>query len=60
MHEQSLPEIYLLRDSCGWGITAVIGLNTANFARFQIVGAAVPFAYPWRLVQPKAITELTA
>jgi hypothetical protein len=39
--------------------TAVIGLTAANLARFQIVGAAVPFAYPWRLVQPNAITELT-
>lgn len=39
--------------------TAVIGLTVANLARFQIVGATVPFAYPWRLVQPNAIAELT-
>lgn len=40
--------------------TAVIGLTAANLARFQIVGPTVPFAYPWRLMQPNIFAELTA
>ncbi len=40
--------------------TIVISLTAANLARFQIVGPTVPFAYPWRLVQPTAIASLTA
>ena len=40
--------------------TVVIGLTAANLAHFQIVGTTIPFAYPWRLVQPTAIANLTA
>lgn len=40
--------------------TAVIALTAANLARFRIVGPSVPFAYPWRLVQPTAAAEITA
>lgn len=41
-------------------LTAVIALTAVNLTRFQIVGPTMPFAYPWRLVQPNAIAELTA
>ncbi|HUI87415.1 MAG TPA: hypothetical protein VLX61_01695 [Anaerolineales bacterium] len=40
--------------------TAVIGLTAANLTRFQIVGPTIPFAYPWRLLQPTALASLTA
>lgn len=41
-------------------LTAVIGLTAANLSGFQIVGHTVAFAYPWRLIEPNAITRLTA
>ena len=42
-------------------LTAVIGLTAANLSGFQIVGDTdVAFAYPWRLVEPNAMTRLTA
>jgi hypothetical protein len=38
--------------------TAIIAATSANLAGFQIVGKTVPFAYPWRLVDPTVITRL--
>src|SRR5690349_16706771 len=38
--------------------TVIIAATSANLSGFQIVGPTVPFAYPWRLVEPTAISRL--
>jgi hypothetical protein len=48
----------------GWvlaaALTAAIALTAAGLQRFEIVGPTVPFAYPWRLVDPTTLGRLTA
>ena len=41
-------------------LTVVIGVTAANLAGYQIVGKTLPFAYPWRLVEPSAAARLTS
>jgi hypothetical protein len=41
-------------------LTAVIAVTAFGLTRFEIVGPTVPFAYPWRLAEPTAISRLTA
>ncbi|MEE2828393.1 MAG: hypothetical protein VX498_04320 [Myxococcota bacterium] len=45
-----------------WAIalTLVIAVTAAGLTRFEIVGPTIPFAYPWRLVQPEDLARLTA
>jgi uncharacterized membrane protein YhdT len=45
-----------------WAIalTSVIGATAAGLADFEIIGPTVPFAYPWRLVEPDQLARLTA
>ncbi len=40
--------------------TVIIAVTSANLSGFAIVGRTVPFAYPWRLVEPSALTRLAA
>jgi len=40
--------------------TAIIAVTAANLTGFEIVGKSVPFAYPWRLTAPNALSRLTA
>ena len=41
-------------------LTLIIAITAAGLASFEIVGPTVPFAYPWRLVEPEAFARLTA
>ena len=41
-------------------ITAVIAFTADRLAVFEIVGPTVPFAYPWRLVDPTTMARLSA
>lgn len=41
-------------------LTAIIAITAASLSGFEIVAKTVPFAYPWRLVEPNAIAHLTA
>ncbi len=40
--------------------TVVIAATAAGLSHFTIIGKTVPFAYPWRLVDPTTISHLTA
>lgn len=40
--------------------TVVIAATAAGLANFEIIGKTVPFAYPWRLINPTAFSRLTA
>ena len=41
-------------------LTAIIALTAVRLTGFEIVGITVPFAYPWRLVEPTVMSRLTA
>jgi hypothetical protein len=41
-------------------LTALIAWNAEGLSGFEIIGKTVPFAYPWRLVDPTALSRLTA
>tara|TARA_Y100000588_G_scaffold42064_2_gene40146 strand:+ start:1106 stop:2104 length:999 start_codon:yes stop_codon:yes gene_type:complete len=45
---------------CAGAITAVIALTGARLSTFEIIGPTVPFQYPWRLVEPDFISQITA
>lgn len=40
--------------------TLLIAVTAAGLSGFEIVGKTVPFAYPWRLIQPTALSRLSA
>jgi uncharacterized membrane protein YhdT len=40
--------------------TLIIAVTAASLSGFEIVGRTVPFAYPWRLIDPTALSRLTA
>ena len=41
-------------------LTSIIAMTGARLAGFVIVGPTVPFAYPWRLVEPTVVARITA
>ena len=41
-------------------LTAIIAVTAVRLTGFQIVGSTVAFAYPWRLVEPTVMSQLTA
>ena len=41
-------------------LTAIIAMTAARLAGFTIVGRTVPFAYPWRLVEPSTAARVTS
>lgn len=41
-------------------LTAIIAGTARGLTGFAIIGRTVPFAYPWRLITPTAISHLTA
>ena len=41
-------------------LTAIIAVTAVRLTGFEIVGNTVAFAYPWRLVDPSVISQLTA
>ncbi len=41
-------------------VTSIIALTAARLSGFTIVGPTVPFAYPWRLVEPNILARITA
>ncbi len=42
------------------GTTLIIALTADRLLNFDIVGPTVPFAYPWRLVEPTAMAQVSA
>lgn len=54
------PNIILTGVLLAASITAVIAFTADRLAVFEIVGPTVPFAYPWRLVDPTTMARLSA
>ena len=40
--------------------TLLVSLVAANLEQYVLVGVTVPFAYPWRLVEPSTLAQVTA
>jgi hypothetical protein len=56
-----VTQITLLLGLFGSALFAfLIGISAGGLASFQIIGKTVPFAYPWRLVDPTTLSHLTA
>ena len=57
---QSIQKILLLGLLISTIFTVLVSLVAANLERYVIVGVTVPFAYPWRLVEPNSLAQITA
>jgi len=56
----SLGNIVLAGLTISVVLTALVSLVAANLEKYILVGVTVPFAYPWRLVEPDNLARLTA
>ena len=58
--DRSNPNVILTGVLLAASITAVIAFTADRLVVFDIVGPTVPFAYPWRLVDPTTMARLSA
>jgi len=59
-NSSSFPNILLAGIFASAVLTVIIAWTAEGLAGFEIIGKTVPFAYPWRLVDPTALSRLTA